>query len=155
MRIWIALLALVAPAAAFAAGPQHVSLASHVFVEHVKPGPAGKPVTVREEPRIVTPGDKLVFELSYRNVGAQPATGFTITDPLPSSVAFAGGESEGASFSVDGGRTWGPFAALRIALPNGSSRPATSADVTHVRWVFARAIPAGAAGSVTFRGVVK
>ena len=155
MRIWLAFLALIAPAAASAAGPEHVSLASHVFVEHVKPGPGGKPVTVREEPRIVTPGDKLVFELSYRNVGAEPATGFTITDPIPSSVVFTGGESEGATFSIDGGRTWGPLTALRVALRNGASRPAAAADVTHVRWVFARPIPAGGAGSVSFKGVVK
>ncbi|MDB5694260.1 MAG: hypothetical protein JWO81_3323 [Alphaproteobacteria bacterium] len=155
MRIWIALLALAAPAAAFAAGPEHVSLASHVFVERVKPGPGGKPVTVREAPGIVTPGDRLIFELDYRNVGAEPATGFTITDPIPASVAFTGGESENALFSVDGGRSWGPLGSLRVAGPNGASRPATPADVTHVKWAFARPIPAGAAGSVSFRGVVK
>jgi uncharacterized repeat protein (TIGR01451 family) len=155
MKIWIALLALAAPSALFAAGAEHVSLSSHVFVEHFKPGPGGKPVAVREEPHVVTPGDKLVFELAYRNVGAEPATGFVITDPIPASVAFAGGESEGATFSVDGGRTWGPLASLRVALPNGGSRAAGPADVTHVRWAFARAIAAGAAGSVSFRGVVK
>jgi uncharacterized repeat protein (TIGR01451 family) len=155
MKIWIALLALAAPSALFAAGPEHVSLSSHVFVEHFKAGPGGKPVAVREEPHVVTPGDKLVFELAYHNVGAEPATGFVITDPIPSSVAFAGGESEGAIFSVDGGRTWGPLAALRVALPSGGSRAATPADVTHVRWAFARPIAAGAAGSVSFRGVVK
>jgi uncharacterized repeat protein (TIGR01451 family) len=155
MKIWIALLALTAPAALFAAGHEHVSLSSHVFVEHEKPGPGGKPVAVREEPHVVTPGDKLVFELAYRNAGAEPATGFVITDPIPASVAFAGGESEGAVFSVDGGRTWGPLASLRVAQPNGAPRAATPADVTHVRWAFARPIGAGAAGSVSFRGVVK
>jgi uncharacterized repeat protein (TIGR01451 family) len=154
MRMLAVLLALAAPAAAFAAGPEHVAIASHVFVEHARPGPGGAPVLVREEPKIVTPGDRLVFELSYRNVGAEPATGFTITDPVPSSIAFAGDETAGATFSVDGGRTWGPLAALRVAQPNGS-RPAALSDVTHIRWVFGRPIPAGAAGSVSFRGVVK
>jgi uncharacterized repeat protein (TIGR01451 family) len=155
MKFWIAAAAFIAPATVFAAGPEHVTLASHAFIEHVKPGPGGQPVTVRDEPKIVTPGDKLIFELSYHNVGAEPATGFTITDPIPASVAFTGGESEGAIFSADGGRTWGPLVALRVAEPNGASRPATDRDVTHIRWVFARAIPAGATGSVTFRGVVK
>ena len=155
MKIQLALLALIAPVAAFAAGPEHVSLASHVFVEHAKPGPGGRPIVVREEPKIVTPGDRLVFELSYRNAGVEPATGFTISDPIPASVAFAGDESAGATFSVDGGRTWGPLAALRVAQPNGTSRPAGLADVTHIRWVFARPIPGGVAGSVSFRGVVR
>src|ERR1700710_2691320 len=118
MKIWIALLALVAPAAAFAAGGA-VSLSSDVFVERVKPGPDGKPTVVREAPKVVTPGDKLVFELSYRNQGAQPATGFALTDPIPQSVVFAGSQSPGAVFSVDGGKTWGTLAALTVAGPNG------------------------------------
>jgi uncharacterized repeat protein (TIGR01451 family) len=152
MKRLIALFALVAPVAAFAA--DNVTLSSHAFVEKVKPGPNGKPVTVLEEPKLVTPGDKLVFELSYRNQGAQPATGFVITDPIPSAVTFAGAVSPGAVYSVDGGRTWGPLAALRVATANGGSRPATATDVTTVRWNFP-AIPAGAGGKVSFRGVVK
>ncbi|MEA3062431.1 MAG: hypothetical protein QOJ94_2212 [Sphingomonadales bacterium] len=152
MKCLIALFGLVAPAAALAA--DNVTLASHAFVERVKPGPNGKPVTVLEEPRLVTPGDKLVFELSYRNQGAQPATGFVITDPIPSAVTFAGSVSPGAVYSVDGGRTWGPLAALRVATADGKGRPATAADVTHVRWNFP-AIPAGAGGKVSFRGIVR
>lgn len=155
MKLSIALIALLAPVAALAAGPEHVTLSTHVMVEHLKKGPDGKPVMVREEPKHVVPGDTLIFDLSYKNVGAQPATGFTITDALPKDVAFTGGESQGATFSVDGGRTWGPLAALRVALPNGASRSASLADVTHVRWALARPIPAGGAGSVSFRGVVK
>ncbi len=155
MKILAAFLALAAPAAALAAGPDHVTITSHAYVEHARPAAGGASAMVREEPKVVTPGDRLVFELAYKNVGAEPATGFTITDPIPAAVAFAGDETAGAIFSVDGGRTWGPLAALRVAQPNGGSRPAALSDVTHVRWVFARPIPAGAAGSVSFRGVVK
>jgi uncharacterized repeat protein (TIGR01451 family) len=154
MKIWLAILALVAPAAAFAAGG-NVSLSSDVFVERVKPGPDGKPAVVREAPGVVTPGDKLVFELGYRNSGAQPATGFALTDPIPESVTFAGSESPGATFSVDGGKSWGPLASLKVRAADGTARPATRADVTHIRWSFAQAIPAGASGKVSFRGVVK
>jgi uncharacterized repeat protein (TIGR01451 family) len=155
MKILAAFLALAAPAAALAAGPEHVTIASHFYVEHARPGPGGATTMVREETKRVTPGDRLIFELSYRNGGAEPATGFVITDPIPAAIAFAGDETAGAIFSVDGGRTWGPLAALRVAQPNGGSRPAGLSDVTHIRWVFTRPIPAGAAGSVSFRGVVK
>jgi uncharacterized repeat protein (TIGR01451 family) len=153
MKCLIALFTLLAPAAAMAA--DNVTLASHVFVERVKAGPNGKPVTALEEPKLVTPGDRLVFELSYRNQGAKPATSFVITDPIPSAVTFAGSESPGAVYSVDGGRTWGPLAALRVATADGRGRPAGTADVTHVRWNFTQAIPAGAGGKVSFRGVVR
>jgi len=154
MKIWLAILALVAPAAAFAAGG-NVTLSSNVFVEKVKPGPDGKPSVVRDAPKIVTPGDKLVFELGYHNDGSQPATGFALTDPIPASVTFAGTESPGAVFSADGGKSWGPLASLKVRAADGTVRPATQADVTHIRWSFAQAIPAGAGGKLSFRGVVK
>ncbi len=153
MKIWIALLALLAPAVASAA--DNVSLTSKVLVERVKPGPDGKPVTVREEPGVVTPGDKLVVVLSYRNQGAQPATGFTLTNPIPAAVAFTGTDDPSASVSVDGGKSWGALASLKVAAADGTSRPAVAADVTHIRWSFGRPIAAGGGGELSFRGVVE
>ena len=153
MRILLARLALLAPVAAFAADA--VSLSGEVFVERVKQEANGKTRIVREEPGVVTPGDKLVIVLSYRNNGAAPATGFVVTNPIPASDAFSGGESEGAIVSIDGGKNWGPLASLKIANPDGSQRAATPDDVTHIRWAFAQPIAAGRAGQLSFRGVVK
>jgi len=153
MKIWIALFALLAPAAASAA--DNVSLTSKVLVERVKPGPDGKAVTVREEPGVVTPGDKLVVVLSYRNKGAEPATGFTLTNPIPASVAFAGTDDSSASVSVDGGKSWGALASLKVPAADGTSRPAVAADVTHIRWSFGQPIAAGSGGELSFRGVVE
>jgi uncharacterized repeat protein (TIGR01451 family) len=152
MRISLAILALVAPAAALAADP--VSLTSRVLVEHVKKGPDGKVQRVTEEAKKVVPGDGLVFDFSYRNVGAKPATGFVITDVLPPNVAFAGGETAGAVYTVDHGKSWGALGALRVPAGNGTSRAASSADVNGIRWTFP-AIPAGGSGKVSFRGIVK
>lgn len=153
MRTLLFMLAMLAPAAAAAADA--VSLSSEIFVERAKPDGHGKTIVVREVPGVVTPGDKLVFVLNYRNAGSQPAVGFTVTNPMPGAIAFAEAEGEGAAVSVDGGRSWGALAALRIALPDGASRPATAADVTHVRWTFARPIAVGNSGKLSFRGVVK
>jgi len=153
MKIWLALLALLIPAAA-AAGDS-VSLTSKVLVERVKPGADGKPVTVREAPGVVTPGDRLVFVLGYRNGGAEPATGFTLTNPIPPSVAFAGTDDAGAVVSVDGGKSWGALASLKVVQADGTSRPAVAADVTHIRWSFERPIAAGSGGELSFRGVVE
>jgi uncharacterized repeat protein (TIGR01451 family) len=153
MKFLIAILALLAPAAVSAA--DSVSLSSQVLVEKVKTGADGKPVTVREEPAVVTPGDKLVFLLRYKNGGAAPATGFTLTNPIPSAVAYAGSADSGASVSVDGGKSWGALASLKVAQADGTFRPATAADVTHIRWSFAQAIAPGATGELSFRGTVK
>ena len=153
MRIFFALLALFAAAPVAAAGD--VSLSSEVLVERVKQEADGRAVTVREKPAIVTPGDRLVFLLSYRNQGDAAAEGFVVTNPIPQAVAFAGTDSAGAVFSIDGGENWGALDALKVANPDGTSRPATATDVTHVRWSFAEAIPAGTGGQLSFRGVVK
>jgi uncharacterized repeat protein (TIGR01451 family) len=153
MKIWLALLALLAPAMASAAND--VSLTNKVFVERVKPGADGKPVTVREEPGVVTPGDRLAFVLAYRNGGAEPATGFTLTNPIPPSVAFSGSDDAIAVVSVDGGKSWGKLASLKVAQADGTSRPAVAADVTHIRWSLDRPIAPGSGGELSFRGVVE
>jgi len=153
MKILLALAALLMPVSAIAADA--VSLSSEVFVERVKREADGSTKIVREAPSVVTPGDKLVFVLSYRNGASQPASGFVVTNPIPNSVAFAGGESPGAVVSVDGGKSWGALAALKIANADGTSRAASADDVTHIRWSFSQPIAAGSAGQLSFRGVVK
>jgi uncharacterized repeat protein (TIGR01451 family) len=153
MKLFLAILALLAPAAASAA--VGVTLESQVFVERTTADAAGKPKTVLEPPKVVTPGDKLLFVISYRNGGAEPATGFVLTNPMPQAVAYAGSDASGADVSVDGGKNWGALAALRIANPDGTSRPAAQADVTHIRWRFSQAIPAGQGGKLSFRGTVR
>ena len=152
-KLLLLVLALLAPAAAAAA--DSVSLSSEIFVERVKTDAAGKAAIVREAPKVVTPGDKLVFQLSYRNAGAAPATGFTVTNPVPAAVAFAAAEGDGVDLSIDGGKSWGKLAALTVVEGDGTSRPARPEDVSHVRWSFARPIPAGATGQLSFRGTVR
>jgi uncharacterized repeat protein (TIGR01451 family) len=154
MKYLLPLILLASSAAAQAAG-KDVILASNVFVERVKQDPTGKRATVLEPPRVVTPGDKLVFELSYRNRGAEPASDFVVTNPIPDAVAFDGTESEFGVVSTDGGYSWGKLAALKVKQADGTLRPAQPSDVTHVRWTFTRAIAAGEAGKLSFRGVVK
>src|SRR4029453_3288073 len=115
---------------AFAA--DEVRLTSEVFVEHNVPQPDGTVRKVREAPNVVTPGDTLIFILSYRNEGAEAATGFVVTNPMPESVTYADSASPGEIVSVDGGNSWGELASLRVRNADGPTRPAAVADVTHV-----------------------
>ena len=140
MKFLLAFFALVAPASAIAAS--EVSLDSDVFVERVKQDASGKQTTVLEPPKVVTPGDKLLFVLSYKNGGAKAASDFVVTNPIPDAVAFSGAEGEGSVVSVDGGKSWGALAALKVKQADGKLRPAVPADVTHVRCSFAKAIGA-------------
>ena len=137
MKLILTLLAFLLPSAALA--QNQVALNSEVFVERADPGRERPAARVSlEPPGVVTPGDQLVFVLSYRNNGAAPAADFTVTNPLPDSVSFAGTESAGAVYSVDGGRNWGALAALQVRNADGSSRPA-GARRRHPRPLAARA----------------
>ena len=152
-KLLILLLATLAPAPALAAN--QVALDNNVFVERVSTDASGKQRVLLEEPKVVVPGDRLVFVLNYRNAGAQPADKFVITNPMPSAVRFAGAADASPIVSVDGGKAWGALDTLSVIQPDGTRRPAQPADVTHIRWAFQKPIPAGGSGKVMFRGVVK
>ena len=132
-----------------------VALDNDVFVERTRTDAAGRKRILLEEPKIVAPGDRLVFVLNYRNGGTRPADKFVITNPMPAAVRFADAGGTRPLVSVDGGRQWGVLADLTIAEPDGTRRAAQPADVTHIRWAFDKPIPAGGAGKLMFRGVVK
>jgi uncharacterized repeat protein (TIGR01451 family) len=153
MPLLIALGALFSPSLAFAA--DSVALSSAVFVERAIADSNGKTRIILQEPKIVTPGDQLIFVLNYRNLGQSSATNFVVTNPMPTAVAYQATNDPAAELSVDGGRTWGPLPTLAIRESDGKWRSARAEDVTHVRWIMRTAIPAGAHGKLSFRGVVR
>ena len=156
-----ATVALPASAHAQAAG-QTVVLTSEAHIERTEIGADGKEKQVLKNPNdvIVVPGDKVVFALSYVNKGTEAASGFRATNPMPGPVQFVSAAEEWAEVSVDGGKSWGKLAGLKVTVPgvDGSAtteRAASAEDVTHVRWVFAEPIAPGAKGSVSYRGLIK
>ncbi len=153
MRIFLALLMLLMPGVAQAASD--VALNSAVFVEKTVSGADGRQKTVLEAPKVVVPGDRLVFVLSYKNQGDRPATDFIVTNPLPGAVAYQGTTDDRAQVSVDGGRNWGALIALKVRESDGSLRSARMEDVTHVRWPMRKSIAPGAKGNLSFRGIVR
>lgn len=152
MKLLLPLLLLGTPAMALA---NDVALTSTVFIEKDVTDAQGRKAVVLEEPKVVTPGDRLVFLLNYRNTGARPAADFVVTNPMPPAVAYQGTPDGAAEVSTDGGRNWGRLETLKIIEPNGTVRGARPEDVTHVRWSMKQAIPSGTAGKLSFRGVVR
>jgi hypothetical protein len=154
MKYLTALIAVFLPASA-AMAANDVALNSSVFVEKTVQEANGRTRIVLEPPALVVPGDKLLFVLNYKNGGAKPATDFTVTNPMPGAVAFTGSETDGALVSVDGGKSWGALAMLKVSDQDGIVRTARPEDVTHVRWVLRNPIPSGQGGKLSFRGVVR
>jgi uncharacterized repeat protein (TIGR01451 family) len=145
--------AALLPGQALAAN--QVALDNSVFVERLSTDAAGKQRVLLEEPKVVVPGDRLVFVLAYRNASAQPADKFVITNPLPAAVRFADAGDTRPLVSVDGGKAWGLLSDLTVRQSDGTLRSAQPSDVTHIRWAFQKPIPAGASGKLMFRGIVK
>lgn len=149
---YFASILIAVPALAVAATPQ-VQLESKVFVEVVSVV-SGKPQTTLKAPTTVLPGDKLIFQTGFRNAGTAPATKVVLTNPVPSGVVFLGDSSPGAQVSVDGGRSFGDFATLKVADVAKGARPARHTDVTTIRWVVPSIAP-GQTGTLKYRGIVR
>ena len=106
------------------------------------------------EPEGVVPGDTLVFTTSYRNEGASAVNDFVIVNPVPTDLVLTDEAATANEVSVDGGKSWGHLADLKIVNANGEEQPATIENVTHMRWVFASVAPS-ANGEVKFSARVR
>lgn len=132
-----------------------LQLDSDIFVEREKTNADGSQTKVLEEPKKVVPGDRLVFVVRFKNIGASAASNFVVTNPMPAAVQFEATLDGQESVSVDGGKSWGRLAQLRVPEAGGGLRPAAAADVTHLQWNLNQRLTAGAEGKVIFRGVVR
>lgn len=143
---------LAAPSLATAAQP--LDLTNQVFVERMKVTADGQTKISLAEPSKIQPGDQLVFVLNYHNPNSTASRNLFVTNPLPPAVIYQHA-SKGAAVSVDGGKNWGTLGRLSVVGADGKRRSARSDDVTHIRWQLDQPIPAGGAGKLTFRGVVR
>lgn len=137
-----------------AAGPLQVT--SSILVESRSAAADGTTRVALVKPSKVTPGDKVIFVLAYRNTGAQPLANVVLANPLPRQISYrsANPGSPAPDVSVDG-KTFGSLDSLRVRSLDGSTRAASPNDVTSVRWRLASPIPAGAQGQFAFQAVLK
>lgn len=132
-----------------------LEMSSDVFVERETTNADGSRTKKLEKPTMVVPGDRLVFVVRYKNTSTSPASNFVITNPLPAAVQFESTSDGQESVSVDGNKSWGRLADLRVAVAGGTTRPASAADVTGLKWDLKQPLTAGAEGKLVFRGVVR
>ncbi|MEY4721434.1 MAG: hypothetical protein RIQ46_1159 [Pseudomonadota bacterium] len=109
---------------------------------------------VLTDTKVVVPGDRLLFSTAFVNNGTAAVEQFVVTNPLPSAVALAPESAGSMDVSVDGGKTYGPLAGLKVPDGNGGQRAAEAADVTHVRWIIPTIAPR-AQGKVEFYAIVR
>jgi uncharacterized repeat protein (TIGR01451 family) len=101
----------------------------------------------------VTPGERVIYTITFRNIGAEPADNVVITNPIDQNLTYADGTAFGPGtaieFSVDGGATYADQSELTVT-EDGVSRAANAADFTDIRWVMQGELAVGAQGVVRF-----
>jgi len=150
-------LAILAAPMAFATGT--MKLTNEVFQEIDAKGPSGEPIKQIVPAAKVVPGTEVIYVITYKNDGAEPAEDVVISNPLARELSYkdesANGEGAAIDLSVDGGKTFGSLASLTVVDEQGKSRPAKSGDITNIRWTLDGAVPPGGEGQVSFRAVLR
>ncbi len=98
----------------------------------------GKKVVKRTAPETVIPGTEVIYTITAKNTGNEPASNIKITNPIPEQTVYVDGSAFGAgtaiSYSVDGGKSYDQAQKLKVKDKAGKLRPAKAEDYTHVRW---------------------
>ena len=139
--------------AALAQATQPIQLVGDVKLDKVSVV-NGKETHALVEPKVVVPGDHLIFSTKYHNAGAVKVDNFVVTNPIPAGIQLSADGADKLDVSVDGGKSWGKLATLKLTDDKGAVRAAQVGDVTHVRWVVASVAP-GASGVVSYNAIVR
>ncbi len=159
LGIALAVLLLAGAAGAQQKGDLTITSLSEIEIAHTRADGTKEVKRVDATTRNVAPGQTVIFTNRYAYAGAKPATDVVIKNPVPEHMLYTDGSAEGADtrieFSVDGGKTYGPAAKLKVRSADGKERRAGAADYTHIRWIIEKPLKQGAQGSVSFRATVK
>lgn len=105
------------------------------------------------------PGDEVVYTVSFRNIGGQPAENIRITNPIPAEMRYLAGSAFApgleVTYSIDGGASFARAEELVVDNEYGGERLAAASEYTHVRWRLTSPLGAGAQGFARFRAVVR
>jgi len=146
--------ALVMAAFGGAAHAAPATLTNEVMKETIGRDASGRVVNELVKPLKITPGDHVVYVVTYKNGAAKPATGVVVTNPIPSNLEYAGSDDTPAPLVTVDNKVFAPLSQLK-ARHSGAPAAATPADVTAVQWVIAEAVPPGGQAKMTFRAKLK
>jgi uncharacterized repeat protein (TIGR01451 family) len=122
----------------------------------------GKPVTKLEAADRTSPGDTLVYTITYSNTGHVDALRAEIIDPIPQGVLYmeksAGGKDAKITFSIDDGATFHtPPIYYKTINKEGQEvkMEAGTERYTHIKWQISRPLKSGQKGTLNFKARVK
>ena len=150
-----ALVLLLASGIAWSQGTLEVQ--TTVQKEAVMTNEDGEQVKELVPAETVVPGERVIYTITFRNTGEDPADDVVITNPISEELTYVLGSAFGPGmdlqFSVDG-QSFAAADELTV-IEDGETRPATPEDYTHIRWVMQSDLSAGAQGTVRFSALLK
>ena len=118
----------------------------------------GKKTIKRHPVEKAVPGDEIIFTTTFENTIDKAVNDISINNPIPKDTEYKAGSAFGKDceilFSVDG-KTFGFAEDLKITGEDGKERTALPREYTHIRWTYKVPLPAGKAGDVGFRAIIK
>jgi uncharacterized repeat protein (TIGR01451 family) len=106
----------------------------------------------------VLPGETVRFTVAYQNDKEAPIENLTLDMPVPANMTYVedSGIYEGVLtlFSADDGNSYHARDDLRTSSGEAAA-PATEADITNLRWIFADPVESETVGEISFSAVLK
>lgn len=135
-----------------------VELETRAFTEVTTTDASGAEVKKLEPVERAKPGQEVVFVITYRNTGEEPAENLVVNNRIPQEMVYvadtAQGESALIQVSVDG-NLFGALESLKVSEVDEAVREAKASDVVALRWTLQGAVAPGDSGSVRYRAVLK
>ena len=100
-----------------------IVLTNNVFKQVVKKDKEGNVTYDYIKPELALPGDVMLYTISFENVGADPAEGVVINNPIPNNSKYransATGKNTVITYSTDNGKSFADPDALVVKDKNG------------------------------------
>src|SRR5262245_7297642 len=139
MKGWCFAATLLCVATASAQDKGCILLKTVAEIEQQTTDERGNPATRLVPAEKVVPGNEVVYTVSATNVCDSNADAVVIDNPVPEHMNYVANSAIGpgteVTFSVDGGFNYGKPESLTMSNPDGTKRPASAGDYTHIRWV--------------------
>lgn len=150
---------LLAAAASLLAAPASAMSARQVVEKEVAVRlPDGTETVERVPADTVSPGERVVYSLIFTNDESEPVSDLVLTAPVPVETTLVEGSADRPGIdlvvSVDGGASFGPRGAAVVREADGSTRRASAADITHLRWTVPGPVAPGQTDSLVFKAVL-
>ena len=154
----IMLLASVFSTTAFAEG-EKIVLTNKAFKQVIEKDKDGNVTYDYVEPKLVLPGDVILYTIISENIGTAQAENVVINNPVPNNSKYRSGSAVGKNtkitFSIDGGKTFDVPGKLIVKDKNGKESKAKAEIYTNIRWVYVKPLAPGDKSKVSFKTEIK